>query len=297
MRLLPTRSFAALAIVRGPRMTSPMTRTALTPSRHRSARGRRDRGDREGGGRAAARPRAGAARRARPGPRAARGRARPRQDADGAGASPQALGLPFRRVQFTPDLLPADVTGLSVCDPRTARFDFRPGPVFTQLLLADEINRTPPKTQAALLEAMEEPGHDRRRDPPAAAAVPRPRDRQPDRVRGHLRPARGAARPVPAPRPPRLPRDGRRAGAAAATAAARVGAADAVPGRGRRHGHRDARVARAGAGRGLGPALRRVARARLPHTPPGHPSAPAPAAAWRWSPWPAARRCSSAATT
>ena len=68
----------------------------------------------------------------------------------------QALGLTFHRVQFTPDLLPADITGLSVYDPSTSSFDFRPGPVFTQLLLADEINRTPPKTQAALLEAMQE---------------------------------------------------------------------------------------------------------------------------------------------
>jgi MoxR-like ATPase len=68
----------------------------------------------------------------------------------------QALGLSFRRVQFTPDLLPADITGISVYDPGARTFEFRPGPVFTQLLLADEINRTPPKTQAALLEAMAE---------------------------------------------------------------------------------------------------------------------------------------------
>jgi MoxR-like ATPase len=59
-------------------------------------------------------------------------------------------------VQFTPDLMPGDVTGSLVYDARTAAFDFRPGPVFTNLLLADEINRTPPKTQASLLEAMEE---------------------------------------------------------------------------------------------------------------------------------------------
>ncbi|WP_456151172.1 AAA family ATPase [Actinomadura formosensis] len=66
------------------------------------------------------------------------------------------LGLDFARVQFTPDMLPADLTGGTVYDPRTSDVKFRPGPVFTQLLLADEINRTPPKTQAALLEAMEE---------------------------------------------------------------------------------------------------------------------------------------------
>ncbi|MET8631735.1 MoxR family ATPase [Streptomyces sp. NPDC004680] len=67
-----------------------------------------------------------------------------------------ALGLRFTRMQFTPDLLPADLTGAPVYDPRTGELSFRPGPVFTQLLLADEINRTPPKTQAALLEAMAE---------------------------------------------------------------------------------------------------------------------------------------------
>jgi MoxR-like ATPase len=67
-----------------------------------------------------------------------------------------ALSLGAKRVQFTPDLMPGDVTGSLVYDARTAEFSFRPGPVFTNLLLADEINRTPPKTQAALLEAMEE---------------------------------------------------------------------------------------------------------------------------------------------
>ncbi|MDT5125006.1 MAG: MoxR-like ATPase [Mycobacterium sp.] len=67
-----------------------------------------------------------------------------------------ALQLEFKRVQFTPDLMPGDITGSLVYDARTAEFEFRSGPVFTNLLLADEINRTPPKTQAALLEAMEE---------------------------------------------------------------------------------------------------------------------------------------------
>ena len=68
----------------------------------------------------------------------------------------QALGLDFRRLQFTPDLLPADVTGSFVYDQRSSDFVFRPGPLFCGLLLADEINRTPPKTQSALLEAMQE---------------------------------------------------------------------------------------------------------------------------------------------
>jgi len=67
-----------------------------------------------------------------------------------------ALALDTKRVQFTPDLMPGDVTGSVVFDPATARFEFREGPVFTNILLADEINRTPPKTQSALLEAMEE---------------------------------------------------------------------------------------------------------------------------------------------
>ena len=66
------------------------------------------------------------------------------------------LGLEFTRVQFTPDMLPADLTGATVLDLATGDAVFRPGPVFTGLLLADEINRTPPKTQAALLEAMAE---------------------------------------------------------------------------------------------------------------------------------------------
>ena len=67
-----------------------------------------------------------------------------------------SLGVSAKRVQFTPDLVPGDVTGSLVFDARTAEFSFREGPVFTNILLADEINRTPPKTQAALLEAMEE---------------------------------------------------------------------------------------------------------------------------------------------
>jgi MoxR-like ATPase len=67
-----------------------------------------------------------------------------------------ALDVESTRIQFTPDLMPGDVTGSLVYDARTAEFSFKPGPVFTNLLLADEINRTPPKTQASLLEAMEE---------------------------------------------------------------------------------------------------------------------------------------------
>ncbi len=68
----------------------------------------------------------------------------------------QVADLGFSRIQFTPDLMPSDVTGSSIFDQRSASFEFRPGPIFANLLLADEINRAPPKTQAALLEAMQE---------------------------------------------------------------------------------------------------------------------------------------------
>ncbi|HTR33413.1 MAG TPA: MoxR family ATPase [Gaiellaceae bacterium] len=68
----------------------------------------------------------------------------------------QAASMEFSRIQFTPDLMPSDVTGSSIFNQRTADFEFRPGPIFANLLLADEINRAPPKTQAALLEAMQE---------------------------------------------------------------------------------------------------------------------------------------------
>ncbi len=84
------------------------------------------------------------------------------EDLPGAGKTTLArtlsivLGLPFSRIQFTSDLLPSDVTGAQVFDPRTAEFSFRPGPVFSGVVLADEINRAPPRTQSALLEAMSE---------------------------------------------------------------------------------------------------------------------------------------------
>jgi MoxR-like ATPase len=68
----------------------------------------------------------------------------------------RALGLEFRRIQFTPDLMPSDITGTSVFNPKSGEFSIRPGPLVANIVLADEINRTPPKTQAALLEAMEE---------------------------------------------------------------------------------------------------------------------------------------------
>lgn len=68
----------------------------------------------------------------------------------------RSLSLTFKRVQFTPDLMPSDIIGTNIFDPKAVEFTLRRGPIFTQILLADEINRTPPKTQSALLEAMEE---------------------------------------------------------------------------------------------------------------------------------------------
>ncbi len=73
-----------------------------------------------------------------------------------ARAIARSIGCQFSRIQFTPDMLPSDVTGVSVYNQKTQEFEFRPGPIFAQIVLADEINRATPKTQAALLEAMEE---------------------------------------------------------------------------------------------------------------------------------------------
>ncbi|MDQ3865615.1 MAG: AAA family ATPase, partial [Actinomycetota bacterium] len=73
-----------------------------------------------------------------------------------AKALARSVDLSFSRIQFTPDLLPSDVTGVNVFDQRSNEFEFRPGPVFANVLLVDEINRTSPKTQAALLECMQE---------------------------------------------------------------------------------------------------------------------------------------------
>ena len=113
--------------------------------------------------------------------------------------------LRFKRIQCTPDLLPTDVTGASVFNPKTTEFEFRPGPIFAQIVLADEINRATPRTQAALLEAMAESRvtvdgttYD------AQAAVSGHRHAEPDRSRRHVSAARGAARPLPDALQPRL---------------------------------------------------------------------------------------------
>ena len=123
----------------------------------------------------------------------------------------QALGLDFARAQFTPDLLPADLTGSFLYDQRRGEFEFRRGPLFTGLLLADEINRTPPKTQSALLEAMQE-----RQVTVEGETFPLP---EPFHVLATANPIEyegtyplpgGAARPVPAAGQLRLPHRRRR---------------------------------------------------------------------------------------
>ena len=112
----------------------------------------------------------------------------------------------FRRIQFTPDLMPSDLTGHSVFDMKEQEFHFKPGPIFTNLLLTDEINRSPPKTQSALLEVMQEhqvtvDGEDLSSE----AALPRSRDPESARARGHLSPARGPGRSLHVQAARRLP--------------------------------------------------------------------------------------------
>ena len=114
-----------------------------------------------------------------------------------AKALAESIGCTFRRIQFTPDLLPSDVTGVSIFNQKTQEFEFRPGPILAQVVLADEINRATPKTQSALLECMEE-----RQVTVDGVTHPMPRPflvhghPEPDRVRGHLPAAGGAARPL-----------------------------------------------------------------------------------------------------
>ena len=175
-----------------------------------------------------------------------------------------ALGLRFARVQCTPDLLPADVTGSEVFNLKTGEFEFRPGPIFANVVLVDEINRATPRTQSSFLEAMEErqvtvegQSHD------AAAAVHRAGHAEPGRAQGHVPAARGAARPLSHAAAPRLSE--RRGGGARARALPLRG-----PARG--GGPRDlGGGARAGARRGAGGvrepgrgALHRGHRARHP---------------------------------
>ena len=110
---------------------------------------------------------------------------------------PASIGGEFKRIQFTPDLVPADLVGTRIYNQKTGEFNDLAGPVFTNLLLADEINRAPAKVQSALLEVMQERqvtiGRETLQGP---GPVPGPGDAEPDRDRGHLRAAGGAGRPV-----------------------------------------------------------------------------------------------------
>ena len=115
-----------------------------------------------------------------------------------AKALARSFDLEWRRIQFTPDLLPSDVTGASVYDRDTGSFTFRPGGVFANVVLADEINRASPKTQSALLEAMQEAaGHGGQLHPPPAFAIPGDRHAEPGGARGHVPSAREPTRPLP----------------------------------------------------------------------------------------------------
>ena len=108
-----------------------------------------------------------------------------------------SVGCGFKRIQCTPDLLPTDVTGASVFNPKTTEFEFRPGPIFAQIVLADEINRTTPRTQAAPAGSDGRIArHGRRHHLYAQAAVPGHRHAKPDRSRRDLSAARGPARPL-----------------------------------------------------------------------------------------------------
>ena len=144
-------------------------------------------------------------------PPPARGRPRPRQDADDQDARAAVLGGTFRRIQFTPDLVPGDLVGTRIYRPDTGGFDTELGPVFCNFLLADEINRAP--GQGAVGAARGDagaPGHDRPRHARRARPVPRDGDAEPDRVGGHVPAARGAGRPLHAEGRRRLPVAGTR---------------------------------------------------------------------------------------
>ena len=113
-----------------------------------------------------------------------------------------SIDCSFRRIQFTPDLLPSDILGSSVYNAASGEFVFKPGPIFANVILADEINRTTPRTQSALLEAMSDGQVSvEGKTYIARAPVHRAGDPEPVRVRGDLRPAREPARPVHDPAP------------------------------------------------------------------------------------------------
>ena len=186
-----------------------------------------------------------------------------------AAALARSIGAGFQRIQFTSDMLPSDVLGVAVYEPDKHEFVFKPGPIFTNIVLADEINRTTPKTQSSLLEAMNEAQVSLDHTTHALAApVHGPRDPEPAGARGHVPAAGVAARPLPPPDPDRLPERGRRADDPARRGDA--GRGDA------RDGARRRRRRRAPGGRRAGPGRRLRARLR-----PGDRDRDAPLAAAR----------------
>ena len=183
--------------------TEPRTRQRSPQAEARAiARGRRDRPARSAtpssrSSRASARRRARRHRAARRGPPAGRGRARASARRCWPRRSAASIDCSVRRIQFTPDLLPSDITGVSVYNQNTREFEFKPGAIFANIVVGDEINRASPKTQSALLECMEErqvtvDGTTYQLD----AAVHGHRHAEPDRDGRHLPAARGAARPL-----------------------------------------------------------------------------------------------------
>ena len=194
----------------------------------------------------------------------------------------QATSLRFSRIQFTPDLMPSDVTGSSIFDQRQSEFAFLPGPIFTNLLLADEINRAPPKTQSALLEAMQErqvtiEGETRPLPPPFIVLA----TQNPIEYEGTY--------PLPEAQLDRFllrigvgyPSREHEIEMLGAPARARRGRGAADAGRRRADARRDAARARAGARVRVDRGLHRRPRRRRRATHAASPSARARAAAWR----------------
>ena len=182
----------------------------------------------------------------------------------------RVLGLEFTRVQFTPDMLPADLTGAAMLDPGTGGVVFRRGPVFTNLLLADEINRTPPKTQAALLEAMAEAqvSADGRTYPLAQPFVVLATDNPIEYEGTYPLPEAQLDRFIARVRLGYLDHAGE-AEMAPPAAGPRLGATAARPGHRRRRAARHARVTRTRAPRRQPPRLHRQPGRRHPHPPEG----------------------------
>ena len=225
-----------------------------------------------------------------------RGRARRGQDHAGRARSPAPSAAAFQRIQFTSDMLPSDVLGVSVWEPKHGEFVFKPGPLFTNIVLADEINRTTPKTQSALLEAMNEAQVSLDHSTyPLPAPVHGAGHPEPARVRGHLPAARVAARPLPAPPPHRLSRRGGREGGAARRD--RAAARGRGPGGAGRGGAEPPGSGRARARRGVGARLPRRAGDRHPAVAAARRSASARADRWPCSAPRAPARSPTGATT